>query len=196
MTRTIFAIDLSWLAASGWHGHPLPLGDHAAVRGTWPRNGKAWPCHPASWRALFFAALAVALAAGCDQPQHLATATIKVAGKPLVVEVARTEAERRKGMMFRSSLGPDETMLFVFARPANLAFWMKNTLVDLDLAYIDANGRVTQVATMKALDETAVPSVEPVRFVLEAPKGWMAAHKVAAGTPVEIPPEVDRPADR
>ncbi len=69
---------------------------------------------------------------------------------------------------------------------------MKNTLVDLDLAYIAGDGRVTQVETMKALDETTIPSREPVRFALEAPAGWLAAHGVGPGTHVDIPPEADR----
>jgi uncharacterized protein len=135
-------------------------------------------------------------AGGEGQPQRLATATIKLDGRPLVVEVARTDTERQKGMMFRSSLGPDETMLFIFDRPRTLAFWMKNTLVDLDLAYISADGRMTQVVTMKALDETPVPSIARCQFVLEAPAGWFAAHDFKAGTSVEIPPEIIRPANR
>jgi uncharacterized protein len=124
-----------------------------------------------------------------DKAQHLPTVTIQVGGQPLAVEVARTEAQRRIGMMFRSSLGPDEAMLFVFDRAANLAFWMANTAVDLDLAYIQPDGEITQIEHMKAYDTDQVVSREPARYVLEAPAGWFAAHKIDVGARVVIPPE-------
>ena len=129
-----------------------------------------------------------------DQPQHLETAAIRIAGVPLRVEVANTEETRRKGMMFRPRLGPDEAMLFVFNRQANLSFWMKNTDVDLDLAYIRSDGLITQVEHMKAYDLEPVFSREPVRFALEAPAGWLEAHGVRVGGRIEIPPDVAAPA--
>jgi len=132
---------------------------------------------------------------GPDQPQHLATAKIRVGAVPLVVEVARTREEQDKGMMFRKGLGPDEAMLFIADRDTNLAFWMKNTYVDLDLAYIRSDGVIVQIEAMKALDTESVFSREPARFTLEAPAGWFAAHGIAVGAKVEIPPEVVAPAE-
>ena len=129
-------------------------------------------------------------AEGPDRPQRLPTATIRVGDTPLVVEVAREESERQMGMMFRRSLGPDEAMLFVFERDANLAFWMRNTYVDLDLAYVAADGTIVQVERMKTLVPDGVYSREPARFVLEAPAGWFERHGVAVGTKIAIPPEV------
>ena len=128
-------------------------------------------------------------ASGPDQPQHLPTATIRVGSAPLVVEVARTREEQGKGMMFRKRLGPDEAMLFIADRDTNLAFWMKNTYVDLDLAYIRSDGVIVQVERMKALSTDPVYSLEPARFTLEVPAGWLAAHGIGAGTKVELPPE-------
>lgn len=152
------------------------------------------------------AALAVAVAlAGCerpsepeppeprDQPQRLPTATVHVGGVPLVVEVADEEAERQKGMMFRKRLAADEAMLFVFEREENLAFWMKNTPVDLDLAYIAADGRITQTERLKAHVLDTVYSREPVRFALEVPAGWFEHHGIGVGAKVAIPPEATRP---
>ena len=128
--------------------------------------------------------------APAQSPQHLATATIHVGQVPLVVEVANTEATRQKGMMFRTRLGPDEAMLFVFGRDSNLTFWMKNTPVDLDLAYIRADGTITQTERMEANVLDPVFSREPVRFALEVPAGWLQEHGVAVGTKVAIPPGV------
>jgi len=131
--------------------------------------------------------------AGPDQPQRLPTAAIKVGTVPLVVEVAREKEQQAKGMMFRLSLGPDEAMLFVFDGDTNLGFWMKNTYVDLDLAYIRSDGAVLQIERMKAFNPEAVFSREPARFALEVPAGWFAAHGIEVGAKVEIPADVARP---
>jgi len=128
--------------------------------------------------------------APAEQPQRLPTATIRVGDVPLVVEVARTEAERRKGMMFRRRLGPDEAMLFVFPRASDLAFHMRNCYVDLDLAYIGADGRIVEIAPLYAHRRNPVYSREPARFALETPAGWLAAHGIGEGDRVTLPPEV------
>jgi hypothetical protein len=125
-----------------------------------------------------------------DAPQRLPTATIRVGAVPLVVELATTEAQRQKGMMFRPSLGPDEAMLFVFPRSEPLRFWMKDTLVDLDLAYIVTDGRIAQIEHMKAGNLAGVPSDGAAQFALELPAGWLAAHQIDVGTRITIPPEV------
>ncbi len=125
-----------------------------------------------------------------ERPQRLPTATIRVGARPLVVEVAATEAQRRKGMMGRPSVGPDEAMLFVFLREDNLAFWMKDTLVDLDLAYLGADGTILQIEHMAARNTDGVFSRAPARYALEVPAGWFAAHGIAVGARVTIPPEV------
>jgi len=147
-------------------------------------------------------ALALALLlAGCEgespaprpspeRSQRLPTATIRVGDVPLVVEVADDEAERQKGMMFRRSLGPDEAMLFVFPGEANLAFHMKNTYADLDLAYVAADGTILEIARLHARSTDPVYSREPARFALEVPAGWLADHGIAEGDRVTIPPTV------
>jgi len=142
-------------------------------------------CHPSTPPAA-----TSAQADAANQPQRLPTATLDVAGRPLVVEVAATEAERRKGMMFRSSLGPDEAMLFVFLRPDSLEFWMKDTLVDLDIAFLGADGTIRQIERMTARNLDHVFSLEAAQYALEVPAGWFAAHGVAVGDTVTIPPEV------
>jgi hypothetical protein len=160
-------------------------------------------------RSRHLAALAlmlVALLVGCthtppptpptpaaDQPQRLPTATISIGDRTLTVEVAKEPAEQQKGMMFRPHLAPDEAMLFVFPREDNLSFWMKNTYVDLDIAYIRADGVITQIERLKAHDLTAVYSREPARFALEVPAGWFAAHGITVGAKAIIPPEVAAP---
>jgi hypothetical protein len=146
------------------------------------------------------AAAAAALLTGCGEDgapppadprvRKLPTATIRVGDLALVVEVANDEAERQRGMQFRSHLEPDEAMLFVFPRPSNLGFWGKNCRVDLDLAYVRADGTVAQTERLQAYNEEPVFSREPVQFALETPAGWMEAHGLEVGARVTIPPEV------
>jgi len=154
---------------------------------------------------LLLALLALAVAAGCDrssspapvpppdtadQPQHLTAGQIVIGDGHLKVELAVTPEEQQKGMMFRKTLGPDEAMLFIFPRDSNLSFWMKNTLVDLDLAYIRSDGLILQIEHLKAYDLTSVFSRRPARFALEVPPGWFAAHGVETGGRATIPPEI------
>jgi uncharacterized membrane protein (UPF0127 family) len=148
------------------------------------------------------AAVMAALSAGCDKgapppppgtdtrAQKLETATIRVGDLPLRVEVADSEAERQKGMMFRPRPGFDEAMLFVFVSDSNVAFWMKNSYADLDLAFIRSDGSIVQTERMRAYNEELVFSREPVRFALEVPAGWLEAHGIAIGTKVAIPEDV------
>ncbi len=88
------------------------------------------------------------------------------------VEIAATEAEQRKGLMFRKSLAPDRGMLFVYKKPQRAAFWMKNTLIPLDILYIGADGKVlSMVRNARPHDETPLPSGGPILGVLEIAGG-------------------------
>jgi hypothetical protein len=160
-----------------------------------------------------FAALAALPATGCKpeagsppppkeaaptsstSPQSLPTAVIRVGPIDLTAEIANTEVAREVGMMFRPKLGPDEAMLFVYPAERELEFWMKDTLVDLDLAYIAADGRILQIAHMVSRNLEPVHSYEPAQFVLEVPSGWFARHNIAEGAKVVIPREVVASAD-
>jgi uncharacterized membrane protein (UPF0127 family) len=84
------------------------------------------------------------------------------------VELALTEAQREHGLMFRKSLGPYEGMLFDFYKEMPVTFWMKNTLIALDMVFIAADGTVRHVhANAVPLSTDTIPSEYPVRAVLE-----------------------------
>ena len=88
------------------------------------------------------------------------------------VEVARTEAEQERGLMYRPSLAPDRGMIFPFPAPRPAAFWMKNTMIPLDIIFIRADGTIARVAAMAtpySLDPIEVG--EPVAAVLEIAGG-------------------------
>ena len=98
------------------------------------------------------------------------------------VELARTDPERIKGLMDRASLPEDAGMLFIFDEPAVQSFWMKNTLIPLDMMFVDDEGRIVGIvesAVPRTLTERTVG--KPSRYVLEVNGGWCRAHGVRAG---------------
>ncbi|MBE7186345.1 MAG: DUF192 domain-containing protein [Methylobacterium mesophilicum] len=120
----------------------------------------------AGFSALFVAAATVLPAAAASESRGtLETSSGKHA---LVVELAETSAEREKGLMFRRSMAADHGMLFDFDESRPVTMWMKNTLIPLDMLFMDDAGVVTQVKRMakpESLD--LIPSGGPVRYVLE-----------------------------
>ena len=91
------------------------------------------------------------------------------------VEFVDTDETRERGLMFRKSLAADAGMLFDFKTPQYVSFWMKNTLIPLDIIFIGKDGRIVNIARQaKPMDETPLPSAGPVRGVLEI-KGGRAA---------------------
>lgn len=87
------------------------------------------------------------------------------------VELALTPQQQQYGLMNRTSMDPDHGMLFVFVVEENRSFWMKNTLIPLDMIFIKKNGVIHHIATAKANDLTSVPSNGPVSAVLELNAG-------------------------
>ena len=107
--------------------------------------------------------------------------TVKGAN-PFTVEMALTGEQQERGLMFRRTLAPNAGMLFDFTREGEQSFWMKNTLIPLDLVFIKANGTIARVApNCKPLSEEPIPSYEPVRAVLEIPGGRAAELGMKAG---------------
>src|SRR5574341_604678 len=104
----------------------------------------------------------------------------------VTVEVARSDAERARGLMFRASLADDAGMLFVFDETAEHPFWMKNTLIPLDMIFIGDEGRVVGVVSRATPGSLEPRSGGSSRFVLEVVGGWAEAHGVAAGDQIRF----------
>jgi uncharacterized membrane protein (UPF0127 family) len=104
----------------------------------------------------------------------------------VAVEVARTEPERARGLMFRTSLADGAGMLFVFDETGEHPFWMKNTLIPLDMIFIDDSGRITGVVARATPGALEPRSGGASRFVLEVNGGWAEARGVAAGDQVRF----------
>jgi uncharacterized membrane protein (UPF0127 family) len=99
----------------------------------------------------------------------------------MAVELARTDAERARGLMYRKSLDDGEGMLFIFDRDQIMSFWMRNTYIPLSIAFITKDGRIFEIRDMRPLDETPVRSSRSARCALEAPQGWFSRAGIAAG---------------
>ena len=106
---------------------------------------------------------------------------------PVQVEVADTPEERQQGLMGRTALAEDAGMLFVFDTEQPLSFWMKDTLIPLSIAFIDAEGRIVDIQDMQPLDETPHLSAEPARYALEVNQGFFVERGVMVGDTVELP---------
>ncbi|RTL28995.1 MAG: DUF192 domain-containing protein [Burkholderiales bacterium] len=117
-----------------------------------------------------------------DQAQHLPTTTLGAGMYNIKAEVARSEQEHEIGLMFRTSMGNNEGMIFIFERAGQQCFWMKNTLIPLAVAFIADDGTVVNVDEMKAQTLDPHCSTKPVRFVLEMNTGWFTKHGVKAGS--------------
>lgn len=127
---------------------------------------------------------AVATEAAVPAPVALETLTIDSARGSLTfkVEIADDEAERQKGLMYRTSLAPDAGMLFIWDKAAPRAFWMRNTYIPLDIIYIGAGGQIVSIAAMtEPFNETPIPSEGPALAVLEIAGGRAAELGIAIG---------------
>ena len=135
---------------------------------------------------------------------------IKVGGHVVHVETSHTLDQRQRGLMHRPRLSKDDGMLFLYPHEDERSFWMKNTLIALDIAYFDARGNLVNVWRMKPAADPArdggdlkAPSAAPARFVLEVNYGWFDARGLidAEGKPtrpvlLEAPDSVRRLADQ
>ena len=99
------------------------------------------------------------------------------------VEVMDDEAERARGLMHRPQLDKFSAMLFVYERERPLSFWMKNTLIALDILFFDSQGRLVNIrADAIPGDETPLRSTGPAQYVLEINAGLAAALKMGPNT--------------
>ncbi|WP_293941876.1 DUF192 domain-containing protein [Sphingomonas sp.] len=115
-------------------------------------------------------------------PQVPLTVTGTGTSHHFLVEVASTGEQQQRGLMFRRSLAPDRGMIFPFAQPEMATFWMKDTLIPLDLIFVRADGTIANVAANAVpMDLALIPSDGPVTAVLEIAGGRAAQLGIRAG---------------
>jgi uncharacterized membrane protein (UPF0127 family) len=109
------------------------------------------------------------------------------------VEVADTDAKRERGLMFRKELADGRGMLFLFDEEGEHGFWMKDTLIPLDLIFVDSSGKVTGIIAQARPLSLELRNGGPSRMVLEVPGGWAAARGVRAGDRMRVEGLAEKP---
>ena len=153
------------------------------------------------WLISFLLLLPACTQAAAPSPTHSARPAVHpVSGLPVIaltvapigatphafrVEVARTPEQQERGLMFRTQMGADEGMIFPYSPPQAVSFWMKNTVIPLDIIFIGADRRVLNIAANAVpYSEASLWSAGPVSAVLELNGGRAAQLGIVAGTPI------------
>ncbi len=152
--------------------------------------GSPLKCFAAKVLSIVF--LVLAIAAPSQAAKEFQKKKITLGNKTLVVEIAESPDQHERGLMFRNKLGPDEGMLFIFDDEQTRFFWMKNTLIDLSIAYFDGAGTLIDIQEMKTgkgIPDTALPSYpssKPAKYALEMNKDWFSKNKIKLGTKLKF----------
>lgn len=112
---------------------------------------------------------------------------IKIGDRTVQMQIAALPEEQQKGLMFRTTMGEDEGMLFVFTAGQQQGFWMRNTILPLDIGYIDPTGELKEIYPMYPHDERPVSSrSRNIQFCLEMNQGWFARSGVKPGAKLDL----------
>jgi uncharacterized membrane protein (UPF0127 family) len=143
---------------------------------------------------LFAPALALAAgftAASCVRERgqgQLDTIRLRSGSVELVVELARTPEEQQTGFMHRTELADGRGMLFVYESDRRMAFWMKDTLIALSIAFIGADGVIREIRDMQPRSEATIEATRYARYALEVPQGWFGRVGLGVGDRFDFPP--------
>lgn len=126
---------------------------------------------------------------GAKRPGDFPRAKLTAGMYVIDAAVAANDADREQGLMYRTQLAPNEGMLFVFGENAVHCFWMKNTLIPLSIAFIRADGTITDIDEMQAeTTNNHCPRNNGV-FALEMSKGWFSSKGIKPGMKIQgLPP--------
>jgi uncharacterized protein len=134
-------------------------------------------------------AAAQQMPAGAKQPSEFPRAKLTAGMFVIDAAVAASDADREQGLMYRTELAPNEGMLFVFGENAVHCFWMKNTLIPLSIAFIRADGTITDIDEMQAeTTNNHCPRNNGV-YALEMSKGWFSSKGITPGTKIQGLPQ-------
>lgn len=127
-------------------------------------------------------------------PSPASTVKVVIKNQPFNLEIARTISQKAKGLSNRSSLCPNCGMIFVYTKDQTLPFWMKDTLIPLDMIWVNSQGKVVSIQT--ATPQTGTPDLQlaifrndrPARFVIELNAGNANKIGLKIGDNIDIPP--------
>ncbi|MBW3001570.1 DUF192 domain-containing protein [Candidatus Woesearchaeota archaeon] len=117
------------------------------------------------------------------------TPFVEIGGVQVNVELPKTPAEMARGLMHRESLGENDGMLFVFEQEGKPGFWMKNTLIPLDMIFIDADNKIVDILSAEPCEEDPCQSYvskDDAKYVLEVNQGFAQKHNIQIGDEVKL----------
>jgi uncharacterized membrane protein (UPF0127 family) len=123
-----------------------------------------------------------------ESPNSNLTITTSSDSFPLTIELAKTPQEQANGLMYRTELCEDCGMLFIYDHEQILTFWMKNTLISLDMIFINGNGEIVNIAQNTKINQTQERYSSKIlaKYVLEVNGGWCKGNGVEIGDKVEF----------
>ncbi len=119
--------------------------------------------------------------------EKLPTAVLRSGAIEVVAEIAKTDEQKTRGLMFRKEILDGNAMIFIYYEDIQLSFWMKNTLIPLSIAYLSSDGTIKEILDMEPRSLAAVPSAHYVRYALEVPLGWFSRVGLSEGAKFEFP---------
>ncbi|MDF2179521.1 DUF192 domain-containing protein [Aliiglaciecola sp. CAU 1673] len=122
----------------------------------------------------------------CASQIQFGTVQVKIKDRVLKLELAEAFEERAQGLMFRPELCEDCGMIFSYEQPKVISMWMKNTLIPLDVAFVDEHGRIIAIKPMEPHDLRSVSSEVLAKYALEMNQGWFARNQIRVGDKVSI----------
>ncbi len=120
------------------------------------------------------------------QKKEMTTTTLSINGRPLTVEIAHTNKQRVRGLMYREELDWNRGMLFIFEQEKILSFWMKNTKIPLSIAYLDDEGKVTDIFNMEPYSLNPVTSRFECKYALEVNQGFFQESGLSVGDRIDL----------
>jgi len=114
----------------------------------------------------------------------LAIVQLQAGTQTISAEIADTEAVREKGLMYRTSMGENEGMLFVFSEATSICMWMQNTYIPLSIAFIDQDGTIISIDDMEPQTEQEHCSTKLLPYALEMNQGWFSKNNVLPGSKI------------
>ena len=127
--------------------------------------------------------------AAATSPAKQGSISLSLKGATLSAELADTPDRRSRGLMYRTDLGLNEGMLFIFDQAERHCMWMRNTPLPLSVAFADAAGRIINIADMAPFTETAHCAAKAAVYALETRQGWFSRHQLGPGDRIEgLPP--------
>ncbi len=128
-----------------------------------------------------------AAASSPEESSTLAIISSDGARTEVEVEIADESAEQQQGLSERTALAENSGMLFVFDQEQPRTFQMRETLIPLSIAFIDAAGIIVDIQDMQPLDQNVYPSAAPAQYALEVNQGFFAERGIQVGDEVELP---------